>query len=54
MTHLSHFHQSATEPSPAPHCQECDGELAADSPDLRLELTCDDEPIVYVLGARVL
>jgi hypothetical protein len=22
-------------------------ELAADSPELRLELTCDDEPIVY-------
>jgi hypothetical protein len=25
-------------------CQECGVELAADSPDLRLELTCDDEP----------
>ena len=28
-------------------CQECDRELAADSPDLRLELSCDDEPLVY-------
>jgi hypothetical protein len=28
-------------------CQECGGELAASSPDLRLELTCDDEPLVY-------
>jgi hypothetical protein len=28
-------------------CQECGVELAGDSPDLRLELTCDDEPIVY-------
>jgi hypothetical protein len=28
-------------------CQECSVELAADSPELRLELTCDDEPIVY-------
>jgi hypothetical protein len=27
-------------------CQECGVELAADSPNLRLELTCDDEPIV--------
>jgi hypothetical protein len=27
-------------------CQECRVELAADSPDLRLELTCDDEPPV--------
>ena len=27
--------------------QECGAELAGDSPDLRLELTCDDEPIVY-------
>jgi hypothetical protein len=27
-------------------CQECGAELAADSPELRLELTCDDEPIV--------
>jgi hypothetical protein len=28
-------------------CQECRVELAADSPELRLELTCDDEPLVY-------
>jgi hypothetical protein len=28
-------------------CQECGVELAGDSPDLRLELTCDGEPIVY-------
>jgi hypothetical protein len=28
-------------------CQECGVELAGDSPELRLELTCDDEPIVY-------
>ena len=28
-------------------CQECGVELAGDSPELRLELTYDDEPIVY-------
>jgi hypothetical protein len=28
-------------------CQECGRDLASDSPDLRLELTCDDEPIVH-------
>jgi hypothetical protein len=28
-------------------CQECGLELAGDSPDLRLELTCDDERIFY-------
>ena len=28
-------------------CQECSIDLAADSPELRLELTCDDEPVVY-------
>ena len=28
-------------------CQECGLDLAGDSPDLRLELTCDDEPLVY-------
>jgi hypothetical protein len=28
-------------------CQECGQELAADTPVLRLELTCDDKPIVY-------
>ena len=28
-------------------CLERGVELAADSPELRLELTCDDEPIVY-------
>jgi hypothetical protein len=28
-------------------CQECDREPAADSPELRLELTCDDEPLTY-------
>jgi hypothetical protein len=27
--------------------QECSVDLAGDSPELRLELTCDDEPIVY-------
>jgi hypothetical protein len=31
-------------------CQECAVELAADSPDLRLELTCDDEPLVAGCG----
>jgi hypothetical protein len=30
-------------------CQECGRELAADSPELRLMLTYDDEPIVYGL-----
>jgi hypothetical protein len=34
------------EPTTVP-CQECGVELAADSPELRLELTCDDEPTVY-------
>ena len=28
-------------------CQECGVELVADSPELRLELTDDDEPIFY-------
>ena len=28
-------------------CEECDVELAGDSPELRLELTIDDEPIIY-------
>ena len=28
-------------------CQECRRELAGDSPELRLVLTYDDEPIVY-------
>jgi hypothetical protein len=28
-------------------CLECGLELAGDGPELRLELTCDDEPIVY-------
>jgi hypothetical protein len=28
-------------------CLECKRELEADSPDLRLELTYDDEPLVY-------
>jgi hypothetical protein len=28
-------------------CQECGVALAADSPELRLELTDDGEPIVY-------
>jgi len=27
--------------------EECGVDLAADSPELRLELTCDDEPLVY-------
>jgi hypothetical protein len=35
-----------TEPVTIP-CQECGVELAADSSELRLELTEDDEPIVY-------
>ena len=30
-------------------CQKCCVKLAADSPELRLELTCDVEPIVYCL-----
>jgi hypothetical protein len=28
-------------------CQECSLQLPANSPDLRLELTCDDEMISY-------
>jgi hypothetical protein len=28
-------------------CQECGRELAGDSPELPLELTDDDEPIIY-------
>jgi hypothetical protein len=28
-------------------CQECGVELAGDSPELLLMLTCDDEPIIY-------
>ena len=28
-------------------CQQCSVELAADSLQLRLELTCADEPLVY-------
>jgi hypothetical protein len=28
-------------------CQESSVELTADRPELRLELTCDDEPLVY-------
>jgi hypothetical protein len=31
-------------------CQECGVELTADSPDLRLELTDDGEPVVFLLG----
>jgi hypothetical protein len=30
-------------------CQECSLELAADSPPVRLELTCDDESLVCCL-----
>jgi hypothetical protein len=30
-------------------CLDCRLELTADSADLRLEVTCDDEPIVYCL-----
>jgi hypothetical protein len=41
----SHF-TAMVEPTTVP-CQECGVELAADSPELRLELTCDDEPTVY-------
>jgi hypothetical protein len=32
-------------------CEECGRELA-DSPELRLELTCDDEPVVYLSGGE--
>jgi hypothetical protein len=28
-------------------CQECGVDLAADSPELRLGLTCDDQLVVY-------
>ena len=28
-------------------CQECAVELAGDSPDLVLDLGCDDEPLFY-------
>ena len=28
-------------------CQECGLELAGDSPELRIELICDDEWVVY-------
>jgi hypothetical protein len=28
-------------------CQECERELAGDSPELRLGLTDDNEPLVY-------
>ncbi len=38
--------QTMADPVMAPY-QECDLELASDSPELRLELTCDDEAIVY-------
>lgn len=31
-------------------CQECGVELAGASPELRLELTCDHEPLVYCLA----
>jgi len=31
-------------------CQESGVELAPDSADLRLELTCDDQPIVHRAG----
>jgi hypothetical protein len=31
-------------------CQECGVELAGDSPDLRLELTSDDAPVVYCVA----
>jgi hypothetical protein len=34
------------EPATVP-CQECEVDLAAASPELRLELTDDDAPIVY-------
>jgi hypothetical protein len=34
---------------PATLCEECGLELAAGSPDLRLELTDDDQPIAYCL-----
>jgi hypothetical protein len=30
-------------------CTECKLELEGDSPDLRLELTSDDEPLFYCL-----
>ena len=28
-------------------CQECGAEMPADSPSVRLEITCDDELITY-------
>jgi hypothetical protein len=31
-------------------CMECRRELAADSPELRIELTEDDEPLYYCLA----
>jgi hypothetical protein len=36
-------------PKSDPHasCQECGVKLAPDSPDLRLEITCDDELLTY-------
>ena len=30
-------------------CQDCGAKLASDSPELRLELADDDEPVVYCL-----
>jgi hypothetical protein len=33
-------------------CQECGRDLAADSPELRLMLTCDEEPIIYCETCR--
>jgi hypothetical protein len=38
---------SNSQEDPAPGGTECRRELARDSPELRLELTCDDEPLVY-------
>jgi len=37
---------SMLEPVTVP-CQECGVDLAGDSADLRLELTVEDEPVVY-------
>ena len=31
-------------------CEQCGVELAGDSPDFRLNLTCDDEPLFYWNG----
>jgi hypothetical protein len=42
---------SLVEPVTVP-CQQCGVELADDSPDLRLELACDDEPLRWSALSR--